>query len=128
VPALAPRLDGIPPVEDNKNIGAIGCPGATGSQDEVLRWPARQRYFAADRCVKEAVYLALESGRPWPQLEVGLAGDHDGRTVVTPPSVARPGPSKPNPSRPQTPFGDICGYPGLSIWRPRYPQFFGPFA
>ena len=27
---------GIPLVEDNKIVGAIGCPGATGSQDEVV--------------------------------------------------------------------------------------------
>jgi alkylation response protein AidB-like acyl-CoA dehydrogenase len=37
---------GIPLVEENKIIGAIGCSGATGSQDEVICM-ARQRSSSA---------------------------------------------------------------------------------
>jgi uncharacterized protein GlcG (DUF336 family) len=32
---------GIPRIEDGKLIGAIGCSGATGSQDEAPAWPAQ---------------------------------------------------------------------------------------
>ena len=105
---------GIPLVEDNKITGAIGCSGATARR---MRWYAGRRgndqvahYFAADRCVKEPVYLALESTRPWPQLDQP-ASNHDGRTVVTPPTTRT---SKPNPSRPETPSAT---YVAIVAWR-----------
>ena len=34
---------GVPLTEDGKLIGAIGCSGATGSQDEVVCWQVRLR-------------------------------------------------------------------------------------
>ena len=87
-----------------------------------MRWYAGRRgndqvahYFAADRCVKEPVYLALESRRA-----VATARSAASRAITTARTVyttlrATTRTLKTEPKPAGNLIDDICGYPGLAI-------------
>jgi hypothetical protein len=48
------------------------------------------------------------------------------KPVITQPRAHDPDSRNRTPSQPGTSFGDMCGYPGLAIRLPSYPQFLQP--